>query len=154
MTVEARSDIAGYKYEGVQNYITKTGAFIRKYSIDELPQLLNILLFQMSLIGYRPSQTCEKDLNEARNTYGLYQLRPGISGWAQVNGRDILAANPTKKAELDAYYLQHFPFGLDVKIFFRTIVVLLKHKDVVEGVLDQVTNDQGTSLEKRDIIEK
>lgn len=136
MSVNARPDVAGYEYENVQSYVTKVGAFIRKFSIDELPQFFNILTFKMSLIGYRPSQTCEKELNDARESYNMYQLRPGISGWAQVNGRDVLAAMPKKKAEFDAYYLQHFSLWLDIKIFFMTIVKVFKSDDVVEGVIE------------------
>ena len=140
MSVEARPDVAGYEYEGVQAYVTKVGAFIRKYSIDELPQFFNILTFKMSLIGYRPSQSNEKELNDAREMYDVYQVRPGISGWAQVNGRDVLAARPKKKAEFDAYYVEHFSLWLDIKIFFKTIVEVLKHDDVVEGV---ISDDEG-----------
>lgn len=135
MSIEARPDVAGYEYEGVQSYVTKTGAFIRKFSIDELPQFYNILAGQMSLIGYRPSQDNERELCEAREAYDVYQLRPGISGWAQVNGRDILASRPKKKAEYDAYYLEHFSLWLDIKIFFKTIVTVFKSDNVVEGVI-------------------
>ena len=136
MSVEARHDIAGYEYDGVQSYVTRTGAFIRKFSIDELPQLYNILAGKMSLIGYRPAQANEKELNDAREAHDMYQIRPGISGWAQVNGRDILASRPKKKAEYDAYYLEHFSFWLDIKIFFKTIVTVFKSDNVVEGVID------------------
>lgn len=136
MFVNAQHDVAGYEYKDAESYVTKTGAFIRKFSIDELPQLFNILTFKMSLIGFRPSQVNETELNTARESYNMYQVRPGISGWAQVNGRDILAANPKKKAEYDAYYLQHFSFWLDVKIFFMTIVKVFKSDDVVEGVVE------------------
>lgn len=136
MSVDARHDIAGYEYENASAMVTKTGAFIRKFSIDELPQLFNILTFRMSLIGFRPSQENETELNTARENYEVYQVRPGISGWAQVNGRDVLAANPKKKAEYDAYYLRHFSLGLDIKIFFMTIVKVFKSDDVVEGVIE------------------
>lgn len=136
MSVDARHDVAGYEYENVSSYVTKTGAFIRKFSIDELPQFFNILTFRMSLIGFRPSQENETELNTARESYDMYQVRPGISGWAQVNGRDVLAANPKKKAEYDAYYLEHFSLGLDIKIFFMTIVKVFKSDDVVEGVIE------------------
>ena len=136
MYVEARPDIAGYEYKEVQSYVTKVGAFIRKVSIDELPQLFNILTFKMSLIGYRPSQPSEHELNEARESYNMYQLAPGVSGWAQVNGRDVLAANPKKKAEYDAYYLQHFSFWLDIKIFFMTIKRVFASDDIVEGMIE------------------
>lgn len=135
MFVNAKHNVAGYEYAEVNSYITKVGAFLRKYSIDELPQLFNIITFKMSLIGYRPSQQNETELNEARESYNMYQLRPGISGWAQVNGRDILASHPKKKAEYDAYYLTHFSIWLDIKIFFMTIVKVFKGDDVEEGVV-------------------
>ena len=137
MSTEARHDVAGYEYAEATAYITKVGAFIRKFSIDELPQLFCMLTFKMSLIGYRPSQENETELNQAREQYDMYQIRPGISGWAQVNGRDILAANPKKKAEFDAYYLEHFSLWLDIKIFFMTIVKVLKRDGIEEGVIDQ-----------------
>lgn len=145
MSVDARHDVAGYEYENVQSYVTKTGAFIRKFSIDELPQFFNILTFKMSLIGFRPSQENETELNNAREGYDMYQVRPGISGWAQVNGRDVLAANPKKKADFDAYYLEHFSLWLDIKIFFMTIIKVFKSDDVVEGVIDvpQGSIDEG-----------
>ena len=137
MSVDARHDIAGYEYANAASYVTRVGAFIRKFSIDELPQLFNILTFKMSLIGFRPSQENETELNTARESYDMYQIRPGISGWAQINGRDILAATPRKKAAYDAYYLEHFSFWLDIKIFFMTIVKVFKSDSVVEGVIGQ-----------------
>ena len=146
MAVEARPDVAGYEYEDVQSYVTKVGAFIRRFSIDELPQFFNILAFQMSLIGFRPSQPCEQELNEAREGYDMYQIRPGISGWAQVNGRDILASNPTKKAEFDAYYLEHFSLWLDIKIFFMTIGKVFGSDDVVEGVIEQPAGEEAEEI--------
>lgn len=137
MSVNARHDVAGYEYENVSSYVTKTGNIIRKLSIDELPQLFNLLTFRMSLIGYRPSQANEKELNDARESYDIYQIRPGITGWAQVNGRDVLAAQPKKKAKFDAYYLKHFSLWLDIKIFFLTIIRVFKSDDVVEGVIEE-----------------
>lgn len=139
MSTEARPDVAGYEYAEVTSYVTKVGKFIRKFSIDELPQIFNILAFQMSWVGYRPSQSSEEELNTPREEYGMYQLVPGISGWAQVNGRDVLAAQPKKKAEFDAYYLHNFSFWLDVKIFFMTIAKVFSHSDVVEGVVAEPT---------------
>lgn len=141
MSVEARPDIAGYEYAEVGAYITKVGAFIRKYSLDELPQFFNMLAFQMSLIGYRPSQPSETELNNAREAYDMYQIRPGISGWAQVNGRDILAANPRKKADFDAYYLEHFSLWLDIKIVFMTVLKVFKADDIGEGVISPVEDE-------------
>lgn len=136
MANEANHEIAGYKYAGANEYVTKVGAFIRKFSIDELPQFFNVLTFKMSLIGFRPAQGNETELNEARESYDVYQIRPGISGWAQVNGRDILASHPKEKAKYDAYYMQHFSLLLDVKILFMTIVKVFKSDDIVEGIVD------------------
>lgn len=142
MSIEAKHDVAGYEYAEVNAYITKVGAFLRKTSIDELPQLFNLLTFRMSLIGYRPSQPNEKELNDARENYNMYQICPGITGWAQVNGRDVLASHPKKKAEYDAYYLKHFSLWLDIKIFFMTIVKVFKSEDVEEGVVESPTETE------------
>lgn len=138
MSVDARHDVGadGSDYASVASYITKVGAVIRKLSIDELPQLFNLLTFKMSLIGFRPSLENQTELNEARESYNMYQIRPGISGWAQINGRDVLAANSKKKAEYDCYYLDHFSLWLDIKIFFITIIKVFKSDDVVEGVIE------------------
>ncbi len=152
MSVEARHDVAGYEYAEVNSYITKVGAFLRKTSIDELPQLFNMLTFNMSLIGYRPSQANEKELNDARESYDMYQIRPGVTGWAQVNGRDVLAAHPTKKAAFDAYYLKHFSLWLDIKIFFMTIAKVFKGDGVEEGVLtdteEETTDNQSVDTKE------
>ena len=134
MATDANHEVAGYEYAEVTSYITRVGHILRKLSIDELPQLFNILTFKMSLIGYRPSQASETELNDARKAHNVHQLAPGISGWAQVNGRDLLAAHPTKKAEFDAYYLEHFSFLLDVKIFFLTIKTVLSSSCIAEGI--------------------
>ena len=151
MSQEANHAIAGYEYKEAGAYVTKVGAFIRKTSIDELPQFFNMLAFQMSLIGYRPSQANEKELNDAREGYNMYQIRPGISGWAQVNGRDVLAAQPTKKAKFDAYYLKHFSPWLDIKIFFMTIINVFKHSNVVEGVIDDPEETDGQTAKKQEV---
>ncbi len=135
MSKDANHHVAGYEYEGVDAYITRVGRVIRKLSIDELPQLYNILIGQMSLIGYRPSQDNEKELNEAREEYNMYQIRPGLSGWAQVNGRDELASQPKKKAEFDKYYLERISLWLDIKILFMTIGKVFKSDSVKEGVI-------------------
>lgn len=137
MSIEAKHDIAGYQYAEVNNYITKVGRFLRKTSLDELPQLINLLNGTMSLIGYRPSQKSEEELNVAREGFNLYQIRPGVSGWAQINGRDILASHPTLKAKYDGYYLIHFSMLMDIKIFFISIIKVLKHSDVEEGEIEK-----------------
>ena len=147
MSTEARPDVAGYEYAEAKSYITRVGKFIRKTSIDELPQLFNMLTFKMSAIGYRPSQPSEHELNGAREAYDMYQTKPGVTGWAQVNGRDILAAQPTKKAAYDAYYLKHFSLWLDIKIFFMTIIKVFKSDSIEEGVIDtnaEISNNEVT----------
>lgn len=142
MRQTANPKIAGYEYKEAEAYITKVGAFIRRFSIDELPQLFNVLTFKMSLIGYRPSQENEVELNVEREKYNMYQIRPGISGWAQVNGRDILASQPKKKAMFDNYYLQRFSLLLDIKIFFLTIGKIFVRDDIVEGIVENQESGQ------------
>ena len=125
MSLDANHEVATNKYKKVSGQITRVGRIIRKLSIDELPQLYCILTFKMSLIGYRPAQQNETELNEARESYNMYQIRPGLTGWAQSNGRDVVARVPKKKAKLDFYYLQNLSLMLDIKIFFTTIIKVI-----------------------------
>lgn len=111
--------------------ITKFGKILRATSIDELPQLLNILNGSMSLIGPRPLIPEEKEIRELRQKYNVYSVRPGITGWAQVNGRDNVSVE--KKALLDKEYVEKQSLLLDIKIFFMTIHQVLRRKDVNEG---------------------
>ena len=133
MYITARHDIAGYNYKEAASQVTRVGKVLRKTSLDELPQLFNLLTGSMSLVGYRPSQDSEPELNTAREGFNLYQIRPGITGWAQINGRDILAAHPTLKARYDGYYLKHLSPWLDIKILLITLVKVLKADDVVDS---------------------
>ena len=114
-----------------EQYITKVGAFLRKTSLDELPQIFNILAGQMSIIGPRPALWNQDDLYAERARYGANDVKPGLTGWAQINGRDELPIDV--KARLDGEYVQKLSFGFDVKCFFGTIVSVLKHDGVVEG---------------------
>lgn len=111
--------------------ITRFGKILRATSIDELPQLLNILNGSMSLIGPRPLIPEETRIRELRKKYNVYSVRPGITGWAQVNGRDNVSAE--KKALLDKEYVEKQSLMLDIKIFFMTIHQVLCRKDVNEG---------------------
>lgn len=140
MSEKANHNLAGYEYADAESYMTSVGKVIRKLSIDELPQLFNLLTFKMSLIGYRPSQNNEIELNQAREKLGVYGIVPGITGWAQINGRDVLAAHPTLKARYDAYYLHNMSLWLDIKIFFLTIFKIIKKSDISEGVIDGTTD--------------
>ncbi len=136
MSVLAQPDVSPNEFEDVDFYITRVGSFLRKTSLDELPQLLLVLSGKMSIIGYRPAQKIEVELDSERAKLNIYQIKPGITGWAQVNGRDILAATPTKKAKFDCYYVNNVSLWLDIKIFFKTIVIVLRRKDYKEGKIE------------------
>lgn len=133
--VKAPENVASRDFDDADVYITKVGKFIRKTSIDELAQLFNVLTFKMSLIGYRPLVPNESDIDMLRKENGIYQLKPGITGWAQVNGRDLVS--PEHKVELDRYYLEHISLWLDIKIFFLTIKKIIKRSDIKEGKIEE-----------------
>ncbi len=117
-------------------FITKVGKFLRKTSLDELPQLFNILIGNMAIIGPRPALWNQEDLIEERDKYGANNIRPGLTGWAQINGRDELDIDV--KAELDGYYVEHESFSMDVKCFVGTIISVTKSDGVVEGGTGQI----------------
>lgn len=112
-------------------YITKAGKFLRKTSLDELPQIINILKGEMAIIGPRPALWNQDDLIAERDKYGANDIKPGLTGWAQINGRDELEIDV--KAALDGEYVRRMSFPFDVKCFFETITSVLKHEGVVEG---------------------
>lgn len=104
--------------------MTKVGKLLRRFSLDELPQLFCCLSGKMSIIGYRPLILSEAHCNEMRARLGVFEMRPGISGYAQVHGRDDVYYK--NKAILDAYYVKHASLWLDIKLFFRTLVAVLR----------------------------
>ncbi|MCI6729918.1 MAG: sugar transferase [Candidatus Faecousia sp.] len=114
-----------------QRWITRSGAWFRRLSIDELPQILCILTGKMSIIGPRPALWNQADLIEERDKYGANDVRPGLTGWAQINGRDELEI--PVKARLDGEYVQRLSFLFDCRCFFGTVGKVLKHDGVVEG---------------------
>ena len=114
-----------------EQFITKTGKFLRKTSLDELPQIWNILFGQMSIIGPRPALWNQYDLIAERDKYGANNVTPGLTGWAQINGRDELPIEI--KAKLDGEYVDKLSFGMDLKCFIGTIISVLKSDGVVEG---------------------
>ena len=116
-----------------QDYVTKLGKFLRKTSLDELPQMFCILKGDMSIIGPRPAGISETDLISEREKYGANSVLPGLTGLAQVRGRDILASQPEEKAKVDGEYVKKITFWKDLKIFFLTIGKVFKHSDIVEG---------------------
>lgn len=114
-----------------QSFITKSGHFLRKTSLDELPQLINILKGDMAVVGPRPALWNQYDLVEERDKYGANDVLPGLTGWAQINGRDELPI--PIKARLDGQYIAQFGPVMDIKCFFGTIISVIKHDGVVEG---------------------
>lgn len=133
MYTSAPRDVATSELQNAESHITRVGRVLRKTSLDELPQLFNVLKGEMSLIGPRPLVPNEKDIHELRREKGAYRVRPGITGWAQVNGRDCVL--PVDKARLDGYYADHMSLGLDVKIIIFSVICVLTARGVREGAL-------------------
>ena len=124
-------DIPTHLLEDPEQYISKIGKFLRKTSLDELPQLFNIISGKMSIIGPRPALWNQDDLIAERDKYGANDVLPGLTGWAQINGRDELEI--PVKAKLDGEYVEKMSFLFDCKCFFGTITSVLKSDGVVEG---------------------
>lgn len=131
MRIDTPHDMPTHLLQDPDQYITRVGRFLRRTSLDELPQLWNIFVGDMAVIGPRPALWNQYDLLDARDQYGANDLRPGLTGWAQIHGRDELEI--PEKARLDGYYAQNLSFGLDVRCFFGTIKAVLTHDGVVEG---------------------
>lgn len=131
-------NVATDKLANSEAYITKVGYYLRKYSIDELPQLFNILFGDMSIIGPRPALYNQYDLREMRNKLGIDKIRPGLSGWAQINGRDDISLD--EKVALDYYYLQNQSLFLDCRI--------------IGGTVFSITSGTGETVQEKAIREK
>lgn len=114
-----------------EQWITRSGRFIRKTSLDELPQIFNILKGEMSIIGPRPALWNQYDLIKERDKYGANDIMPGLTGWAQINGRDELPIDV--KAKLDGEYVKRMSLSFDIEIFLKTIFSVLRSKGIVEG---------------------
>lgn len=138
-------DIPTHLLENPEQYITRVGKVFRKLSIDELPQIWNILVGQMSIIGPRPALWNQDDLIAERDKYGANDIKPGLTGWAQINGRDELEI--PVKAALDGEYVKGLSFGFDCKCFFGTIATVFKHEGVVEGGTGELHKQQTESEE-------
>lgn len=131
MRIDTPKDTPTHLLENPDQWITKMGKFLRKTSLDELPQIINILKGEMSIIGPRPALWNQYDLIKERDKYGANDVPPGLTGLAQINGRDEL---PTEvKARLDGEYVEKIGLTMDIKCFFGTIVSVLKSDGVVEG---------------------
>ena len=124
-------DIPTHLLKNPEQYISRVGGFLRRTSLDELPQMWNILKGNMSIIGPRPALWNQDDLVAERDKYGANDVRPGLTGWAQINGRDELEI--PVKAKFDGEYVKNLCFGFDCKCFMETILSVLKSDGVVEG---------------------
>lgn len=143
MRIDTPHDMPTHLLENPDQYITRVGSFLRKTSLDELPQLWNIFVGQMSFVGPRPALWNQDDLIAARDRYHANGVRPGLTGWAQINGRDELEIEV--KAKLDGFYAQHLSFGFDLKCFIGSFTYVLGRKGVVEGGTGELhRNEQNT----------
>ena len=131
MKTDAPQDMPTHMLKHHDRLITKVGNFLRKTSLDELPQIINILQGEMSIIGPRPALWNQYDLIVERDKYGVNDIRPGLTGWAQINGRDELSV--IEKAKYDGEYAKTISFAFDMKIFFRTIFKIVRSDGVREG---------------------
>ena len=134
MKLDTPHDVPTHLLANPDQYILNCGKTIRKYSLDELPQMFNILKGDMSIIGPRPALWNQEDLVEERDKYGANDTRPGLTGWAQINGRDELANNIPEKAKYDGEYAIRESIVFDTRCFLETICKVLKCKDVHEGM--------------------
>ena len=139
MRIDTPSDMPTHLLTDPDAFITKSGKFLRKTSLDELPQLINIIKGDMSIVGPRPALYNQYDLIELRDKYGANGIRPGLTGWAQINGRDAIDIDI--KAQLDGYYAKKVSFIMDCKCVFLTIPSVLKRSDIVEGAVVEVNKD-------------
>ena len=141
MKMETPHDVPTHLLDNPEQYITRVGKVLRKTSLDELPQIFQIFTGKMSIIGPRPALWNQFDLIEERDKYGANDVVPGLTGWAQINGRDELPIDV--KARLDGEYVEKLSFWFDCKCFFGTIVSVLKHDGVVEGGTGQLEKEKG-----------
>lgn len=140
MKMSTPHDKPTHMLENPEQYITKAGKFIRSHSLDELPQIWDIFIGNMSVIGPRPGLWNQDLLTAERDKYGANDIKPGLTGWAQINGRDELEI--PVKAELDGYYCNHLSFGMDMKCFFGSLGVFKGDKSVVEGGTGEIKRQE------------
>ena len=131
MRIDTPKDVPTHQLENPKQYITGIGRFLRKTSLDEIPQAFNIFIGQMSVVGPRPALYNQDDLVLERDKYHANEIIPGLSGWAQCNGRDTLPI--PEKAKLDGEYVKRFNIWFDIRIVFKTFFQAFRGKDEVEG---------------------
>lgn len=143
MKIDTPKDMPTHLLDNPDQYITRVGRFLRKTSLDELPQIWNIFVGDMSVIGPRPALWNQYDLIDERDKYGANDVPPGLTGWAQINGRDELPIEI--KARLDGEYVEKIGFWMDVKCFIGTIISVVKSDGVVEGGTGATTKEEVAS---------
>lgn len=131
MKIDTPKDTPTHMLENPSQWITRVGKFLRKTSLDELPQIWNIFIGQMSIIGPRPALWNQYDLIDERDKYNANDIPVGLTGWAQINGRDEILIE--LKAKLDGEYAEKIGFSMDIKIFFMSIISVMKRDGVSEG---------------------
>ncbi|SEN29641.1 O-antigen biosynthesis protein WbqP [Terribacillus saccharophilus] len=147
MRVDTPKDMPTHLLNDPNIFITRIGKFLRKTSLDELPQIINILKGEMSIIGPRPALWNQYDLINERDKYGANNVVPGLTGWAQVNGRDEISI--ILKAKLDGDYVRNISCRMDLKCFFKTIINVAKSDGVVEGKKNIKNQDIASTLETK-----
>ncbi|QRN85466.1 sugar transferase [Clostridia bacterium] len=140
MRIDTPKDTPTHLLENPDQWITKVGKFLRKTSLDELPQIINIFKGEMSIIGPRPALWNQYDLIAERDKYGANDVPVGLTGWAQINGRDELPID--SKARLDGEYVEKIGFWMDTRCFFGTVISVLKTEGVVEGGTGQSSTSE------------
>jgi len=140
MRIDTPHDMPTHLLKNPDNFITRSGYFLRKTSLDELPQLFNIFAGHMSFVGPRPALWNQDDLISERDRYGANGVRPGLTGWAQINGRDELEIDV--KARLDGEYIQKLSFAFDLRCFIGTFSYVLRRRGVVEGGTGAINADK------------
>lgn len=149
MYADTRENVPTHLLRNPEKYITRVGHFLRKTSLDEVPQLLNILKGEMSFVGPRPALWNQYDLIEERDKYGVHGVLPGLTGLAQINGRDTL--DIAEKARWDGKYVKEIGLFTDVKCFFGTFGPVIKRKDVLEGIVWELTDEMLKEGEENDV---
>ena len=143
MKMDSPRDVPTHLLDNPEQYITRVGRILRKTSLDELPQIFQIFTGKMAIIGPRPALWNQYDLIEARDKYGADDVRPGLTGWAQINGRDELPISI--KAWFDGEYVDKLSFRFDCKCFLGTIRSVLRHEGVVEGGTGRLNKEKDDS---------
>ena len=148
MRTDTPKDTPTHLLKNPEQYITRIGKFLRKTSLDELPQIINIIKGDMAIVGPRPALWNQYDLIEERDKYGANDIRPGLTGWAQINGRDELEI--PVKAKLDGEYVKKMGLGMDIRCFLGTFLSVLRGDGVVEGGTGSMKGGEGNELSRKD----